>query len=260
MLFYWWPVWATGLVMAAITYFEGTRMAIVPSGTQVGRAIQGTIEVKDDKEGKKPVNIDNQTVLLVPANKGPVDSDAPLLHMSRNKNLGVIFATILVLVAVITNVPLRGLWSVVIIGLIFLFVLLFAYLELWDRIFDWVFKLQVHINLGGYLFIALGLFLAWAATMLLFDQQVYMVFTPGQVKVCLEIGGGETSYDTMGMVIQKQRDDLFRHWILGLGSGDLVVRTSGANAHEFHLPNVLFVGRKLQLIVEMQRERPVVRG
>src|SRR4051812_1474492 len=114
MLFYWWPVWAAGLVMAALTYFEGSRMAIVPPGTQVGRAIQGIVEVRDDKEGKKPVNIDNQTVLLVPANKGLVDADAPLLHMSPNKNWGVIFATILVLVAVITNVPLRGLWSVVI--------------------------------------------------------------------------------------------------------------------------------------------------
>src|SRR5438876_6844713 len=51
MLFYWWPVWAAGLVMAALTYFEGSRMAIVPPGTQVGRAIQGIVEVRDDKEG-----------------------------------------------------------------------------------------------------------------------------------------------------------------------------------------------------------------
>ena len=82
-----------------------------------------------------------------------------------------------------------------------------------------------------------------------------MIFTPGQVKVCTEIGGGEKAYDTTGMTIEKQRSDLFRHWILGLGSGDLVVRTSGADRHEFRLNNVLFVGRKLQLIEEMQRVR-----
>jgi hypothetical protein len=96
--------------------------------------------------------------------------------------------------------------------------------------------------------------------MLFFDRQLYMIFTPGQFRVCQEIGGGESTYDTMGMVIQKQRDDLFRHIILGLGSGDLIVRTSGAHSHEFHMSNVLFINRKLQVIEEMQRDRPVVKG
>ena len=89
------------------------------------------------------------------------------------------------------------------------------------------------------------MFVAWLLTVTVFDKQVYMVFTPGQLRVCLEIGGGETAYDTMGMVVQKQRDDIFRHWVLGLGSGDLIVRTSGANHHEFVLSNVLFIGTKL---------------
>ena len=42
---------------------------------------------------------------------------------------------------------------------------------------------------------------------------------------------------------------------VGLGSGDMVVRTSGAERHEFRLNNVLFIGRKLQLVEEMQRVR-----
>jgi hypothetical protein len=96
--------------------------------------------------------------------------------------------------------------------------------------------------------------------MLFFDQQVYMVFTPGQFRVRQEIGDAETAYDTTGMTIQKQRSDLFRHWILGLGSGDLIVKTSGAQAHEFHLNNVLFLGRKVKLIEEMLRSRPIVSG
>ena len=54
--------------------------------------------------------------------------------------------------------------------------------------------------------------------------------------VCrLEIGEAETAYDTTGMTIQKQRSDLFRHWILGLGSGDLIVTTTvGPVAHLRH--------------------------
>ena len=62
----------------------------------------------------------------------------------------------------------------------------------------------------------------------------------------------------MGMTIQKQRSDLFRHWILGLGSGDLIVRTSGAQAHQFDLPNVLSLGRRVREIEELLRMKQVV--
>jgi hypothetical protein len=87
-----------------------------------------------------------------------------------------------------------------------------------------------------------------------------MIFTPGQLKVRTEIGGGEKAFDTAGMTVEKQRSDLFRHWVLGLGSGDLIVNTSGANAHHFDLANVLFVGRKVQQIEDMLREKAVVKG
>jgi hypothetical protein len=100
--------------------------------------------------------------------------------------------------------------------------------------------------------------LIWLVTFFLFDPQVYMIFAPGQLRVQQVIGGGETTYDTTGMVIQKQRNDLFRHWILGLGSGDLIVNTFGANQQHFDLPNVLFVGYKVQQIEDMLREKPVV--
>ena len=96
--------------------------------------------------------------------------------------------------------------------------------------------------------------------MLLFDRQIYMVFSPGQMRVRQEIGESETAFDTTGMVIQKQRSDLFRHWILGLGSGDLIVRTAGANPQEFHMHNVLFIGRKVKEIENLLRERQVVTG
>jgi hypothetical protein len=87
-----------------------------------------------------------------------------------------------------------------------------------------------------------------------------MIFSPGQLRVCQEVGGGLSAHDTMGMVILKQRNDLFRHWILGFGSGDLIVNTSGASAAHYDLPNVLFVGYKVRLIEEMLREKPVVQG
>ena len=72
--------------------------------------------------------------------------------------------------------------------------------------------------------------------------------------------GGEAAYDTMGMVVTKQRSDLFRHWILGLGSGDIVVKTAGAAGREFQMPNVLFVGSKVKLIQQIIQTREVVAG
>ena len=46
--------------------------------------------------------------------------------------------------------------------------------------------------------------------------------------------------------------------MLGLGSGDLTVRTSGATPHQITLNNVLFIGKKLKLIEDMQREKQMV--
>jgi hypothetical protein len=43
-----------------------------------------------------------------------------------------------------------------------------------------------------------------------------------------------------------------------LGSGDLTVRTSGAQAHEFQMHNVLNVSTRLREIEEMQREKQTV--
>ena len=62
------------------------------------------------------------------------------------------------------------------------------------------------------------------------------------------------------MVVAKRRSDLFRHWLLGFGSGDLLVQTAGAKAQQFEMHNILFVGNKLQLIQEMLKTREVVRG
>jgi hypothetical protein len=57
-----------------------------------------------------------------------------------------------------------------------------------------------------------------------------------------------------------RRDDLFRHWVLGFGSGDLIVRTGGANPQIIELPNVLFVGPKLREAQQTLQVREVVYG
>ena len=102
------------------------------------------------------------------------------------------------------------------------------------------------------------LFAAWLINFFLFDRQTYMIFAPGQVRARLTIGGGETVYGTTGMSVQKQRGDLFRHWILGFGSGDLIVRPAGAHA-SIEMPNVLHVGKVVKQIEQLIKEQVVVR-
>jgi hypothetical protein len=243
-LFYWWPVWAVGFIMALITWFDGHYLAIVPANAEYRTDVGG----HEGLVAPKPYNQEKPAM------------STPHLRMARNKNLGVVYAMFLLLVIAITNIPMRGLWSVITILIIVFGSIILALTNMWEPILKAFELLNIHINLAGYVLISTVLLIIWLITLFLFDQQIYMVFTPGQLRVRLEIGEGETAYDTRGMTIQKQRSDLFRHWILGLGSGDLIVNTSGAQVHHFDLPNVLFVGKKVKEIENMLRSMPVVRS
>jgi hypothetical protein len=257
-LFYWWPVWAVGFLFALLSEFSGHIMAIVPDGATARKEA----EVKQDAGEPKKLDI----IQVDPGKDGkhglPKDRagnlEQPRLKVTTNKNLGVIFAIVLILVIIITNVPLRGMWSLVIILMAIMLSIIFYLADWWARIVDAFHFLDVRINMGGYLLISGCLFIAWCATFFFFDRQIYITFAPGQFKVRSEIGGGEQVYDTMGLTLERQRSDLFRHWIIGLGSGDLIVKTSGAQAHHFDLPNVLFINRKVQQIEEIIKSRKVV--
>jgi len=248
-LFYWWPVWAVGFIMAIATLIDGHLMYTVPKGTIATKELKYAGDVREGlvfPKGEPVERIDTTA-----------DADVlqPKLHMAKSKNVGVIFCVVLLLVIVITNVPLRGMWSLVVIITIIMLSIIFALAGWWDKIFARLDLLDIRINMGGYLFISTILFGIWLFTLLLFDKQVYIVFEPGQFRVCTEIGGGEKVYDATGLTLERQKGDLFRHYILGLGSGDLIVKTHGAQAHHFDLPNVLFIGRKLQAIERVVRAR-----
>jgi hypothetical protein len=256
-LFYWWPVWALGFIFFVLTRFSPYVMALVPKETHA-----------DHREVKLETgNMEDRDVLIVPKDrhllhdsKNPGQLAQPKIHMSAYKNYGVVFTAVVLLVIIITNVPLRGMWSLMIIVVLIFLTILFWALEWWEKILENLDLLQIYINAGGYLAFAVSLLVVWVITFFFFDPQVYMVFTPGQLKVCQEIGGGEQAFPTFGISFQKQRSDLFRHWILGLGSGDLIVKTAGANPQHFEMHNVLFVGYKVKQIEEMTREQKVVTG
>ena len=250
-LFYWWPVWAVGFLLALLTLLDGQRMVLVDKGAEAVTAAE--IRGKDGK------TYTNRSAWVL-SDKENIRSDDKV-RVSRSKNYGVLFVVVLLLVIAITNIPLRGLWSVIVIVFIISLSIIFALLNWWeDYILPFLGNLDVRINLEGYFLIASVLLLLWFLIFAFFDRQIYMIFTPGQLRVRLEIGDAETAYDAAGMTIQKQRSDLFRHWVLGLGSGDLIVRTTGAQSHQFDMPNVLFLGRKVREIEDLLRAKQVVSG
>jgi hypothetical protein len=139
-----------------------------------------------------------------------------------------------------------------------LLTVLFAYLGWWEVILTWIPHLAAFINLGFYLFFSAILFLAWACTIFIFDHMSYWVIRAGQITHMRVIGGAEKSYSTRGMEFEKIQNDLFRHVILGLGSGDIHIAVTGARREEFDIPNVLFVSRRLQAMQELIASTPDV--
>lgn len=276
-LFYWWPVWLFGFLFSLLTLMDGDRLVIVPGDTLL---------VMEPADGSR-----TRPVIYAPAvERGPMDKIAreadpqrrqdlakqnPAFahaaeaqgaqlkayeirpHVSGRTWMGPTYIIILFLVIVITSVPLRGLWSlVVMIGMVVL-ALLISLFKWWDDIFASFYGLHIFINLAGYLLLSTALFIAWVVATFIFDRRSYIIFTPGQIRVCEEIGSREKTYDTTGMTIEKHRDDWFRHIFLGFGSGDLSVRTAGADRNEIRMPNVTLIGFKIDPIQQLIRQRQI---
>lgn len=183
-------------------------------------------------------------------------SDGHAELVADDRWMGLVFTIVLFMVIFMTNVMFRGVSSVVAILAVLFIVLLFAYLHWWDSIIAMLPHLSVHMNLGFYIFFSTLIFLMWAISVFVYDRLSYYVVRPGQIVSDQVIGAAQKSYDTHGMVFEKIRQDLFRQWILGLGSGDLKIHTMGAKREELYIPNVVFVDWKVQAIQKMIATRP----
>jgi hypothetical protein len=176
--------------------------------------------------------------------------------MHPSKNMGVLYTMIFLLVIVLTNSTVRGMASATVIAVVLALTFLFAYLGWWEDILRALSYLAMYMNLGFYVFFSTAILIVWVLAVFVFDLLESWTFRPGQVVHNMALGGGSRTFDTIGMSIYKLRSDLFRHWILGLGSGDIHLASSGANAHEMILPNVMFVGARLNAIETLVSMKP----
>jgi hypothetical protein len=268
VIFYWWPVWLVGFLMAFLTYLDGGRMAVVPPGTEARR--DWRVEVA-------PGRLETRAGLILPAADAgrpallplavgpegpagaPPEPEQPHVRMAVNPFLGTWFLLTLLVVFVSTNVPLRGLWEWIAVLAIALVVAVLSLYGWWKNVLDWFHLLHVQINLAGYLFLATWLFAIWVVTVFYFDTRTYVIISAGQVRVRQAIGQGEKIYDATNLALHLQPNILFRHRVLGLlTAGDLVVRTGGPHSEVFEWPNVLFVRSRLRQIEHLLQSREVV--
>jgi hypothetical protein len=257
IIFYWWPVWLVGYLMALLTYLDGGRMVVVPPGTEARRDWRVEVE---------PGRLQTREGLMLPAPAGgqafhgePAPPEQSHVRMAGNPFLGTWFLITVLVVFVSTNVPLRGLWEWVGVLAVALLVAVLSLYGWWRNLLDWFYLLHIHINLAGYVFLSTWLFAIWAVTVVYFDTRTYVIISAGQVRVRLAIGQGEKVYDATNLALHLQPNILVRHRVLGLiGAGDLVVRTGGPHADMFEWPNVLFVRSRLRQIEHLLQSREVV--
>jgi hypothetical protein len=173
-----------------------------------------------------------------------------------SSNLGLLFFFVLFLVIVITNLSVRGMASgMAVLGTSFV-ILLLAYLDWWDEVFGWFGGLKINLNLGAYFWFSTLMLVLWAVCVFVIDRLSYWEIKPGQLTRHSPFGAGSRSYSAQGMGLEKHRADLFRHWLIGLGSGDLEIHTSGATREQIDIRNVLFVGSKVKVIKKLIAEVP----
>lgn len=282
MLFYWWPVWAVAFFCALWTFIEDNRLAVLPSHTRVFGAVKEELKDKDGNtvEGVRVLNPDGELVrpdrfVIDPGekNKNWKYEDHPLgnavslsrtegnepwtTRVSQHPGLGMAFVFTLLLVIFTTNVPLRGLWAFVALLLIALVVVIISLVPgAWDNIGRTLSSWLVYINLATYLIIGGVVFIIWAVAFFIFDPQQFVIFAPGQIRVCEHIGDAVEAYSSAGVQLTKQRDDPFRHLLLGFGSSDLILKFSTGDRREIRIPNVLGLNFSIARVEDMIRTVP----
>lgn len=173
-----------------------------------------------------------------------------------NAVLGTVYTLTILIVIIFTTSAMRGLYSLIALLAIAFAVSLAGWAGLLDELARLIPSLSIHMNMGFYLFFSTCLFVLWCLAFFIFDRFVFWRVRPGQMTEERLIGDAEQSYDTRGMLFEKYSEDYFRNLVLGLGSGDIRLHTSGAKKDVIVIPNVLFADAKVQAIQKLIAVEP----
>src|SRR5262249_7412120 len=90
-LFYWWPVWFVGFLLAGLTYADGGRLAVLPPDTKV-KELQPNQVYELTVPNKPTASLEGAAANTA---KG---QDAFPVRVARNNNYGVVYVMVVLLV------------------------------------------------------------------------------------------------------------------------------------------------------------------
>lgn len=158
--------------------------------------------------------------------------------------LGLSYIALVLFVVVFTNVRARVLHTFIIAAIIALALIGVEWRWGLGSIFKFLPELKVQMNLAFYMVTSTGLLVIWLIVVFAIDQLTYWRFAGGQVMERHRLGNAPGNvYDTRGMLMRRNPDDLFRHKLLGLGflglgTGDVMFKPASAGAEPFVIENV----------------------
>src|SRR5262249_44283979 len=171
---------------------------------------------------------------------------------SGNKGHAPTFFAAVLLVLIGTTVPMRGMASVSALLVVVLVTVVFAYLGWWEVVLESLGGLHLEMSAAAFLGPSAVLVVVWLGGLCCYDPLRCMTFTAGQFVLQKEVGDQEQVFDTAEILVEKRPTDYLRHWLLGFGAGDLVIKVHSQSL-EIELPNVLFIDGKMHEISEMMR-------
>ena len=189
MILYWWAVWLAAWFCAFVTYVWG--------------------EKRDLGSGKEVL----------------IHSD-PLV--------GIFFLSVVLFVILFTTVRMKTLPLLVILALLLPVAVGFHTALVYFSggtitsavVLDWLGLLLVHMNLAFYVTLGTALLFLWTLILLGVDRLIYWHVSPGWLTKKERFQEDEIYHAPVQ--IQAENRDVVRHWILGLGSGNIVItRTVG---------------------------------
>ncbi|MFT5633434.1 MAG: hypothetical protein ACI9SQ_001152 [Rubritalea sp.] len=177
------------------------------------------------------------------------------LLVMKQTGYGLTYILVLGFSLFATGVNLRGVWALLTIICIAFAAFILLYFGVWSSALSWAVNQPVYLNHGFYLAIGVILFIPWCVVVFLFDTRKYVKIESNTVTIVYEIGEGARAFDTIGVMMEKKLDNFFKHYLLGFGSGDLIIRTSGGSSEVLYLPNVLRVDRVLRELEQVRSQR-----
>ena len=144
------------------------------------------------------------------------------VYIFPDARLGIVFATVLVLIVTLTHLRPRGM---VVFALLLIAIILGIVVE-WTfslaTFVEFTSHLLVFMNAGFYAFVAICVSVVWAIGVFLVDRTSSWRFTPHFATERRQFGINN-AYPTAGMNIELLPSSFLLHRLIGFGTGDLIL-------------------------------------